>query len=328
MKTLFAVGFASFYGLVVRLLFGFMDDVMSIMSITFLVLVPLLIGFVTVILMPKVTNLASAFFIPWITSLVILLVTILLAIEGAICWIMVYPLFAIMAGIGGMIAGNINRKKRDKHSEGSGGFGKPNTLNASALFFVPALLGYLEGERTLVPVEHTVTESVVVNAPAGEVWAQLTNINELKDSEKSASLSHLMGFPGHLRTVANRFAVGGQRFAVYEKGLYFKETISEYVPGRRMVLSIDTDPEHIPPTVMDEHILIGGKHLDMLQDVYTLETEPDGSSRLTLSATYRINTPFNWYAGWWAHYLMSDILGHELGLVKTRTMAAHQATSF
>lgn len=322
MKTLFAVGFASLYGLIVRLLFGFLDNAMDIMSITFLVLVPMIIGFLTVILVPQVKNGAIAFFLPWLTSAVILVITIALNIEGTICWMMIYPLFAILAGIGGVIAWGI-RMNRQKRKEGStGDWGKPNTLNVSALFFVPALLGYLEGERTLTPVEYDVTKSVVISATPDEVWKQLTHINELEEHEKSSSFSTAMGFPRHLRTVADTFAVGGTRFAVYEKGLYFKETISEYVPGKYMALDIKTDPDNIPPTVMDEHILIGGKHLDILKDVYSLDQLPNGYCRLSLSSHFRINTPFNWYSGLWADYLMSDVLSGELELVKARSEKA------
>lgn len=322
MKTLFAVGFASLYGLIVRLLFGFLEDFMGIMSVTFLVLVPIFIGFLTVILIPKVSNGAAAFFIPWLTSLAILIITISLNIEGAICWIMVYPFFAVLAGIGGVIAWSVKKRNARAKEQGRDDWGKPNTLNVSALFFVPALLGYLEGERTLVPVEYTVTKQIAIAAPPAEVWRQLTHINELKESERRPSFSTYMGFPKHLRTVADTFAPGGTRFAVYEKGLYFKETITEYVPGKRMVLDIKTDPRHIPPTVMDEHILIGGKHLDILKDEYRLEQMPDGSCRLSLSSRFRINTPLNWYAGLWANYLMSDILKGELELVKARATKA------
>jgi hypothetical protein len=326
MKTLFAVGFASLYGLSIRLLFGLLEDVMGIMSITFLVLVPVFIGFLTIILMPKTSSAVAAFFIPWITSLVILIITIAFNIEGSICWMMIYPFFAILAGIGGTIAYSVHLKRakkaaqQDGHSNNNNDWGKPNTLNVSLIFFVPAFLGYLEGERSLIPTEYTIVREVTVKASPEAVWRQLTHINELDKKEEQGSFSTLMGFPRHLKTVADTFAVGGTRLAVYEKGLYFKETISTYEPNKLMILSIKTDPENIPPTVMDEHILIGGKHLDILEDTYQLEQLADGSSTLKLSSRFTINTPFNWYAGLWANYLMADILQGELNLIKERTL--------
>lgn len=106
--------------------------------------------------------------------------------------------------------------------------------------------------------------------------------------------------------------------AYYDKGLFFDETITEYEIEKRLVLDIKTDPKNIPPTVMDEHILIGGKHVDILQDIYTLEPLPNGNCLLKLSSRFFINTPFNWYAAVWAKYLMSDILNGELELIKGR----------
>jgi len=98
----------------------------------------------------------------------------------------------------------------------------------------------------------------------------------------------------------------------YERGLYFEEIIIEYDEGRKLVFEVNTDPLKIPPTVMDEHILIGGRHLDILEDTYELEELKDGRVKVSLSSRFYINTPFNWYSEWWANYLLSDALEHEL----------------
>ncbi len=106
--------------------------------------------------------------------------------------------------------------------------------------------------------------------------------------------------------------------AYYERGLYFKETITQYEPDKFMRLAVKTDPYNIPPAVMDEHILIGGKHLDILEDTYQLESAQDGTTRLTLSSKYMINTPLNWYVSMWSSMLMDDVLGNELAIIKHR----------
>jgi hypothetical protein len=69
---------------------------------------------------------------------------------------------------------------------------------------------------------------------------------------------------------------------------------------------------------MDEHILIGGKHLDILEDTYQLTPLANGRTRLRLASRFYINTPFNWYAEVWAHYLMADILDGELAGLQAR----------
>jgi hypothetical protein len=318
MKTLLAVCFATIYGVSLRIMFGFLNSFMGIMSVSFLILAPLVIGFLTVILMPKKKseNLSSAFFLPWLTSLVILAITMIFNIEGSICWIMIYPLFAILAGIGGIIAFLLrNRYSKDSNRND---WEQPNTLNISFILFIPAFVGLIEGDRTLTPKDFIISKSVVIPASTKSVWFELTNINEINSKENRFSFSKLMGFPRHLRTTLDTVAVGGKRKAIYQNGLYFNETISKIENEKLLVLDIKTDPNNIPPTVMDEHIVIGGKHIDILQDIYTIERLSANSCRLTLSTRFYINTPFNWYAGIWAKYLMSDILRGEMNLIKQR----------
>ncbi|MFD2721009.1 SRPBCC family protein [Hymenobacter monticola] len=321
MKFVFAAAFAAVYGLVIRLFFGSANGLMEIMSVTFLFLVPVVIGFLTIILMPaaKTTSGTAAFFKPWLTSLIVLLVTILLKIEGSICWIMIFPIFATFAGIGGLIAYHVrNARSGGPNDSDENKWQRPNTLNVSLLVAMPLALGLVEGEKASAPQEMVIQRAVILNAPAAEVWQQLTTSHAMSAPTSKMSVSALLGFPKHKSTTLDARSVGGKRTAYYEKGLYFDETITQYQPARLLVLRVDANPNAIPPAVMDEHILIGGKHLDILEDVYELESLPGGGTRLTLSSRFYINTPFNWYARLWAHYLMTDILQSELELVESK----------
>ncbi|MES2774080.1 MAG: hypothetical protein V4722_07840 [Bacteroidota bacterium] len=316
MKLLPGVFIATIYGLTLRLMYGLLNNVMAIMSVSFLVFSPLVIGFLTVLLVPKkyITSGVGAFFTPWLTAMTLLIVTIMLDVEGAICWVMIYPLFSVLAGIGGLIAYHI---KKDK--SGAGDWEKPDTFKVSLLVFVPLFIGVAEGDRTLSRQDFKISQTIVIPSSANEVWNQLTHINEIAHKENTASFSALMGFPKHLRTTLDTVCVGAKRMAIYEKGLFFEETITQFEPSKLLILDIKTDPANIPPTVMDEHILIGGKHVDILQDRYKIEKITDHSCRLTLSTHFYINTPFNWYAGIWARLLMNDILRGELTLIASRS---------
>lgn len=323
MKTLIAVAFAAIYGLSLRILFGFMGDIVGVMSISFLVLLPVIIGYLTVIFIPRNNKLSgtAAFFLPFLTSLVILIVTIMLSMEGAICWIMIFPLFAILAGIGGSIAHN-HRKRRDKADEENNEWERKDTLKVSFIALLPIVLGFVEGDKTLTHQEYTIVRQVAINASPGEVWEEVLNVNTVAPKEKDAKLTNLLGFPRHLQTTKlDTIAVGGKRMAYYEKGLFFEETVSAYEHEKLLVLDVKADPKKIPPTVLDEHIVIGGKHVDILQDKYELEEFEDGRSHLILTSKFYINTPFNWYAGIWAKYLMNDILDGQLHLIRKRAVA-------
>lgn len=319
MKSLLAIALAAVYGLLTRLLFGAAGDLLEIMSVTFLFVVPFLIGFLTILLTPaaKTTSGTAAFFRPWLTSLVLLLGTILFKIEGTICWVLIFPIFATCAGIGGLLALALRKARAGGPNSADAPDGqKPTRLQGSLLVVVPLALGLLEGENALVRQQLVSQRAVTLNAPPAEVWQALLASKVVRPAASPPSLSTLLGFPQHIRTTLDTAGVGGKRTAYYEQGLSFKETITQYQPARRLALRVDANPAAFPAAVMDEHILIGGKHLDILEDVYSLQTLPAGGTRLTLSSRFTINTPFNWYARLWAHYLMADILQGELDLLQ------------
>jgi hypothetical protein len=321
MKLLLSVLIASFYGLTIRLLFGFFNDVMPIMGVVFFFFVPYLIGYLTIILLPykKEHTTTGAFFKPWLTVGVILLVTMFFSIEGAICWAMAWPVFGVLAGLGGLSA--FSRKRRRAIRKMDWDFEKdewekPGGLKVSFLFLIPLLAGAIEGDRTSSFKELSVEKQVEIKASPEAVWKALLSNNQTDIKRQGLTFSSFFGFPHHLNTTVGKIAVGGSRVANYEKGLTFMETIEKIEPGRSLVLSIKTDPSRISKAVMDEHIVIGGEHVQLLQDEYKLEELSGGRTRLTLSSRFSINTPFNWYAGIWSKWLMSDILQEELDAVR------------
>ena len=101
MKSLIAISFAAVYGLLMRLFFGYADGWLEVMSIAFIFLIPLGVGALTVRLSDpgRIDSRAYCFFMPWLSSLALLVITIAFALEGTICWVMIYPVFAIVAGI-------------------------------------------------------------------------------------------------------------------------------------------------------------------------------------------------------------------------------------
>ncbi|MFD1468637.1 hypothetical protein ACFQ48_10410 [Hymenobacter caeli] len=320
MKSLFAIVLAAVYGLIIRLLFGFANGLMEIMSVTFIFLVPVGVGYLTVgLLAPgRASTRTAAFFLPWLTSLFLLVVTVLLNVEGAACWLMVFPIFAVFAGFGGLLAFAHRTRKNRKAADSQ----QPTRLNLSLLVAGPLLLGFVEGEKALVPKQLTISREVVVGAPPAAVWQQLTRRRTVARPAGGRSLAGLFGFPRHLTTTLDSCRVGGKRVAYYEKGLYFEETVASYWPARRLVLRVNANPSAVPAAVMDEHIVIGGKHLNILQDAYQLTPLAGGRTRLRLASRFYINTPFNWYAEIWAHYLMADILDGELAGLQARTAAS------
>ncbi len=321
MKITLAVLLASLYGLSLRVMFDIFGPFMEVMSMSFLFLGPLIVGFLTIIFIPKQRQLTygSAFFLPWLSCLVLLVLTIFLNLEGAICWIIIYPFFAIVAGLGGVIA----NKRRVARRQPTDDF---DSINVSLLVMlpIPILLGLFEKDTLSSTTEYVISRQITIAAPAQKVWHNLANMNQINKQEHTATLTTAIGFPRHINTTLDTMAIGGHRTANFEKGLYFDETITRLIPNRLLALRIKTDPSKIPPTTMDEHILIGGKHIDVMDDIYTIERTGENSCKLQVSSRYKICSPFNWYAVLWTDLLLSDMLKSELNIIQQRSVLAQE----
>jgi hypothetical protein len=86
-----------------------------------------------------------------------------------------------------------------------------------------------------------------------------------------------------------------------------------------MVFAIQAFPHEIPSTTLDEHVVIGGEYFDVLTGTYELEILDRDKYILHLYSTFEINTTFNFYAGWWAKWIMKDIQDNILRIQKSRS---------
>ena len=115
-KILITIGIPTIYAIILRLAFGVKDwnALFSVMSVTFLFLLPTIVGALTVYLSDKskVEKLSYRIFAPWIPIISFLIITISFAIEGWACWLMILPVFLVEASIGGIIGGYLKLKRR------------------------------------------------------------------------------------------------------------------------------------------------------------------------------------------------------------------------
>lgn len=138
-------------------------------------------------------------------------------------------------------------------------------------------------------------------------------------------LTKTLGFPRPIKAELNFEGVGAYREAIFTNGLVFHETVTEYIDKKKMTFSIKAYPHEIPSTTMDEHVVIGGEYFDVLNGTYELEKLNSTTHRLHLYSHFKLNTTFNFYASWWARWIMKDIQNNILQVEKLR--AEHEAQS-
>jgi hypothetical protein len=327
MKTLLVVAFGTAYGLFARVTFGFLEPFLPVFSSSLIGISPFIIGLLTTFLLPLSTVKTKwrAFFFPLLPIMGLAAITLFFNVEGLICWIMATPFLAIPAGLGGLL-GFYLRKKTQKKDDGEDALDKNNWIdwdkpgNPQLAFFLllPFCTGFLEGkmENEMLFIEQK--ETIRIKTPVGDVWQGLRSDFSLPEDALPSPLSRMIGFPGHLETRVTNAEPGGKRYSSYQKALIFEETILESIPEKRWRLRVDIYPDKIPAGAMDDHVKIGGEHLDVLEDCYVLKSINGSETEVELSSRYFIRTPFNWYARWWADVLMSDLLEGELKSLKAR----------
>ncbi|MGB4770714.1 MAG: SRPBCC family protein [Chitinophagaceae bacterium] len=298
------------YALVVIVVFSgnSSSDILSFMSMSFLFTMPAIMGFFTVYLAPpqKAAKTLFKVFAPWLPIILLLLVTVLFHMEGWACWIMILPLFLIVASIGGVVGAIFNERKHNR------------TLSVSFILLLPFLVSPAEKLISFIPGTYKAYTYTDIHAPAEKIWRNVTRVREIPAEQDKGWLTKVLGFPRPVKAELNYLGVGAYREAVFTNGLVFHETVTHYRENEKMVFSIRADPYDIPSTTLDKHVVIGGQYFDVLNGTYELEKLGEDHYRLHLYSHFKLATNFNFYASWWAKWIMKDIQQNILQVEKFR----------
>lgn len=298
------------YAIILRLIFGVSTwkELFFVMSLSFLFCLPTAVGALAIYFsnVEQVRKLWYRVFMPWIPVFVFLIITLAVALEGWACWLMVLPLFLIAASLGGLLGGYFKMKKQSAN------------LSISVLVLLPLFMSPIEAMVGSIPGTYQAYTFIDINAPADVIWSNVTRVREINEAQDKGWLTRTLGFPRPVKAELNYEGVGAYREAIFTNGLVFHETVSEYIHQQKMVFSIKAYPHEIPSTTMDEHVVIGGAYFDVLNGTYELEKLTDTTHRLHLYSHFELNTTFNFYASWWARWIMKDIQNNILQVEKQR----------
>ena len=288
-----------------------MEDWFGVMTLAFVSLVPLALGFLTVRTHPR-PSWAYRLFAPWLPGTAMLAFCMLMGWEGSVCIIMGLPFVFTFSSLGGIL----------------GGWRLLRGRGASlAMAVLPFAIGPIEHGVPAPDRIRRVETSIDIQAPASAVWAQVVEVPAIRPEETRPALFTRLGFPRPLHATLDHAGVGGHRYARFERGVLFIETITDWVPERHLRFTIDAQTDSIPPTTLDEHVTIGGRYFDVLTGDYRLEPRSDGALRLHLTSELRLTTHFNLYAQPWVDAIMRSIQRNILGVLKARAERAPVAAA-
>jgi hypothetical protein len=303
--SLLGTGTGVAYGLLARFIADneWFGGVFAVMSLAFFLIVPFVLGVITVRWVDAPSRLFR-FFAPWIPMTLVVIAALFLGWEGTICAVMALPLLLLISSAGGMMtyAGQVR-----------------STRTLPILLALPYLVAPIE-RQVPEPARfgETVT-SIDIAAPPSTVWPLIASVDSIRPEEQRLALYLALGFPKPISATLSRPGVGGIRSARFEHGLTFMETVTEWVPDRRLAFTIDANTDSVPAAALDAHVTVGGPHFDVMTGTYELHPIAGGrGTRLVLRSTHRLSTRVNPYATWWVERVMASIQRHISEVHKAR----------
>jgi hypothetical protein len=280
------------------------------MTIGFLVIVPLSMGYLSVHRYLKSTPAEEIawtkwLFLPWVSVLISMLFALAVKWEGLVCLIYAAPLMFPFSLIGGLTARAIWAGLKRK---------SPGIVSAFAL----PILALLVEVHVPTPQDiRTVPTAILIQAPAAIVWDNIKSVRAIDSSELPKSWVNRIGFPLPIAATLSHPGIGGVRQASFTGGLIFTETVNRWDPESDLRFSIHANTSAIPASTLDEHVTIGGAFFDVLDGEYQLEQAPNGVL-LHLVSHQRLSTHFNPYAAAWTDAVMHSIQQQILVVIKNR----------
>ncbi len=304
-------------GLAMRLFFsGKPGGQWAAMTGSFIYLVPLVVGAVTVYLAERTKRRSWSYYLyaPFYACAWFILGTLLIMIEGLICAIVIIPMFACLASVGGIVMGVICRLTN---------WPRASVYSIASLPITAALLfGHIEPVARIGVIE----KSIVIAAPATIVWQEINATRSIPSESMAGALAMRIGVPAP--ELGQTIEQNGERVrrSSWGKGVYFDEVITDWQPGQYIKWKYRFHPDSFPKHALDDHVVIGGHYFDLNETSYLLEPLQD-KTRLTTRTSYRISTHFNFYAQWVAQLVIGNLNERGLALYATRSEAAHAQLS-
>jgi hypothetical protein len=322
MSKLYSSNYAIFFSGTVALLYGLWarltfqspwedmwDLALGTITLGFCFGVPVAIGALTVALSPKQlkTEWWYGLLAPWLPCLVLGGVVILLQWEVFICVIMALPIFLTMSSIGGLLMVLIFRNNQKSAVQNS---------MLTLVLALPYLITPIEKQLPPPDSIRTVETQIEIQADPATVWKNVATVPLITETEHHFSLFHWLGLPRPVEATLSHEGIGGIRYASFEEGLAFEETIYEWNEQKSIRFTIEVKSKGTPlrPPLGQ----IGGKYLKVFDGGFWIE--PLGPDRvvLHLSSQHRLSTHFNFYGGLWTDWVMRDLQNYILSVIKAR----------
>ncbi|MFZ6657134.1 SRPBCC domain-containing protein [Undibacterium sp. TJN19] len=298
-------------GVILRLVFsGKPEAAYAAMAGTFVLLVPMAVGATTVFVAECQKRRSWSFYIaaPIIANFLFVLGTMAIFIEGAICAIIIIPLFAVAGAAGGLLMGFICRTTNwPKQALGS-------------FVLLPLLLGAAPASEPDLQRVAVLERSIKIQATPEQIWHQLHHADNIRPDEVGQAWMYRIGVPLPVAGITRASPAGLVRSIKMNKSIHFDQVSSDWAENQYVVWRYHFYADSFPPDALDDHVMIGGRYFDILDTTYSLKPQNAQITELKIQMRYRVSTEFNWYADMVASLLIHNFEEVILNFYQKRAM--------
>ncbi len=302
------------YALAFRILGGveLLHGAFSIYSITFVFVVPLLVGVIPFLVAWKEMkgSMRRYFAYPFCAGLLFGVIALSTRLEDILCILILGMPFMAGAGTVGILLGlaleKIDVNKKNK-----------NRKIYSLVLLIPLFLNPLESMLPSPIKEYEVKREIQIHASQGKIWKNIIEVPEIKEEEYKNSFFNYIGVPRPVRSRLETIDGKQYRVGYFSDELKLVETISEKDSLKYVAFAIHMDKSQLRDLPMDKHIL-QSDFFSFKTIAYTLTPSTKDSVLLTLTCRYQIESKMNVYADFWAEQVIGDFENNLLKALKKK----------
>lgn len=306
MKQYTGIIFSTIYALFFRILVEF--DIVEINSWTYIILVPIFIGFVPFMLDRKVfqDSRKKSVFYPIISVSLFLVIAFVSRLEDLGCAIFLFPPYLVFSIAVTMVMRLIIKENEEDNSSNN------ITKNSLLIIAVPILLGNIEKLIEKRESDFIISEKIIINAPKQKIWEQLYSVPDLTNYIENSAFNYF-GFPNPVRSQYDKKS--NTRLGYFTNGIVLNESVGYYKQFEELSFKINVDKSNLVESQTFSHVL-KNENLIFKSITYKLQSINENSTELTLVCDYQIKSNLPWYGEFWSKKIIHDFEEKLLNALK------------
>lgn len=267
-------------------------------SWTFLVFVPILMGFIP-FLLDKDAFLESktrTILFPIASVLIFLLIAFIARLEDFGCFIILIPpylLVSVIISLSIRAFMKINDNKKDKRNI---------TKNSLIFLLLPFLFGFFERQIPKAENQYQVSESIIIEASKEEIWNHLFSVPELTNYIEKSKYNYL-GFPNPVQSVYD--VDSNTRLGYFDNGVVLNESVIHQKYLEKLSFKINVEASDLSKSPTFRHVFENG-NIVLNNISYSLKESIGNNTELTLNCEYNIRSNLQFYGEFWSKKIIED----------------------